>query len=684
MRYWATLIGLLLCQGLAFAQDVEATAIVAQILEEMSADGTLTEDFEDEAAELVALASDKIDLNTASYEQISKIFFLTEKQKETLISKRERFGPYRSDVELITLPYFSISDVERLLHFASVEKSIAEVAKPTTAQIGIVSRIERTYPTLRGFKAPNDTTHAPFWGDKYKKLLRINASLGEKLSGGLVAESDAGEPMFSHGISVTDFLSGYLLYRPRKKFVRKLIVGHYSAQFGQGLGLWTGFSADMSSFQASIMRSAMGLNGNMSASESGYLRGAAVAMGNERITIDLFFSLTDGDASLVALADSSATEYYASNIQTSGYHRTTSELSKRNNFQQMLAGGYLKRTWKNLNVGVGFNQWRGSMPIGNQGELYKLFYPTSQNIGNVHADYRLVCKSLMAYGEVDYQSVGAWAAMQGIDVDLGNGNMLTLAGRTFGKRYYSLYQNPFSIATRQGGESGVYIGLQLYPFSRISVNANVNVFHHSWLLYQRYAPTNGYKGRITIARTFSQNNIISLRFRIDDRDDASATNNRQIERMRRTSLKLVYRFKTISNISFRTEAEKIHFKQADQRSDGFWIAEEVSAHALSNCISAHVQLAHFDAQSYDSRIFATQPDVLYSMSMPSYIGRGVLGIASVCISPMSAVDIWLWCRHVKYFDRDVISSGNTQIDASHKTDVKLQARIKLRYWRAKN
>ncbi len=375
MRYWATLVILLLCKGLATAQDVEATDIVAQILEEMSADGTLTEDFEDEAAELVALSANKIDLNTASDEQISKIFFLTEKQKEILLSRRERFGPYRSEVELITLPYFSQTDVERLLHFATVKKSNAEPQKATTAQIGIVARVERTYPTMRGFRATTDTTNAPFLGDKYKKLLRINGSWGEQLQGGLVAESDAGEPMFSDGISTTDFLSGFLLYKPHKKFVRKIILGHYSAQFGQGLGMWTGFASDLSAMQASTMRSAMGLNGNMSASESDYLRGVAVAMGNARITADLFISLTDGDASLTTIADSISAEYFASSIQTNGYHRTTSELSKRNNFEQRLMGAYLKHTWKNLNVAIGFNQWHGSIPIGNKGELYKIYYP---------------------------------------------------------------------------------------------------------------------------------------------------------------------------------------------------------------------------------------------------------------------------------------------------------------------
>ncbi len=681
MKRWATLIILLLGYVAAYAQDESATDVVAHILEEMSENGTLTEDFESEAAELVAFASDKLDVNTVTTEQINKLFFLSEKQKEIIVQRREQYGPYRSESELVTLPYFSYADVERLLYFVSVGKSNAEPIRAYTAHLNIVLRGERTFPDMRGLQSKNDTIPAAFLGDRYKKLLRINAAVGEKLVGGLVAESDVGEPMFSHGVSTTDFLSGFLSYIPNKKFVRKVIIGHYSARFGQGLGMWTGFSPDMSAFQTSLMRSGTGLSGNMSASESGYLRGVAVAMGNSHISIDAFFSHTDGDASIIEMNDTLSSEYYASTIQTSGYHRTMSELSKRNNFQQMVGGAYLRYTNMNLSVSGGFNIWHGSMPIGNKGELYKLFYPTSQNICIGHIDYRYVFRKLTLYGEVAYQSTKAFAAMQGLDVDLGSGNSLTLAYRSFAKSYYALYQNPYSVSNQPGGESGVYMGVYLLPFVHTSVSANVNVFYNSWLRYQKMSPTNGYKGRITIAHNFSRNNTLSVRFRIDNRDDASSTNNKQIERVQRTSVKLSYNHRTNYRISFRTVAEKVKYKQDSERANGFWLSEDVAAKLFDNKLSVDLQLAHFDAQSYDSRIFATQPDVLYSMSMPTYIGRGALGIASVCWSPLPLIDVWLWGRYVKYYDRDIIGSGNNQIDASHKIDVKLQTRIKFRYWK---
>lgn len=684
MKRWATIIITLLCTTTINAQEGSATDIVTRILEEMTEDGTLTEDYENEAAELISIASDKIDLNTATTEQINKLFFLSEKQKEIIINHREKYGPYRNEVELITLPYFSISDVERILYFVSVGKSNEEKIKAHTAQLNIVARTERTYPKMRGFKAKNDTTPATFIGNEYKKLIRINGNIGKYINCGLVAESDAGEPTFSNGISTTDFLSGFISYNQHKKFVKKIIAGHYSARMGQGLGLWTGFSPDASSFQSSIMRSATGLSENMSASESGYMRGLAITLGNSKITSNIYFSHTDNDVSIINSIDTIDAETFATTIQTNGYHRTLSELTKRNNFQQIIFGAYLRYTKMNLNIGTGFNQWNGSMPIGNKGELYKLYYPTSKNIGTSHADYRYAYKAIMLYGEIAYQSVNAIAAMQGIDIDMGNGNSLTIAGRYFSKRYYTLYQNPFSISSSPGGEKGLYIGLLVTPFPYTSINANINTYKNSWLKYQKFAPTNGYKGRITITHNFSRNNVLSVRLRIDDRDEASNEYSKQIERGRRTSIKLQYNHIYNNCITFKTIAEKIKFNQKNEHSNGFWISEEIATKLIKEKFKFTIQLAHFDAENYDSRIYATQPEILYSMQMPSYIGKGVLQIAQIYYSPIKMIDIWFWCRHVKYFDKNTIGSGHNQIDSSDKTDIKLQTRIKLRYWKRRN
>ena len=675
------IFALLTVSTIAYTQDSYATAMVNQILEEMAADGTLTEEFEEEAANLIALAEEKINLNTCTYEQLACLFFLTDKQRENIIWNRERFGPYYSDIELITLPDFSLSDVQKLLTFAYVNEHDGSKLEPRTARLDILGRVQRSFPKAKGFKSKNDSIGSPYLGTPYKTLMRINGSIGKTIKGGLVAESDVGEPMFSHGISTFDFVSGFLSVKPQNKFLRKLIVGHYSAHFGQGLGLWTGFSVDMSSVQSSIAKFGDGINGTMSASESGYLRGGAMQFGNKKFTLDIFASHTDNDATTYVDIDSTL---YSTTIQTDGYHRTVSELAGRNNFQQILYGGYFRYTSHNWSVAAGFNQWNGSTTIGNSGEIYKLYYPTYQNLGTVHTDYRCYIKKCMIYGEVAFQTAETFAGMQAIDIDLGNGNSMTVGYRKFGRKYYNFYQRPFSRATHPGGETGTYISILLSPFAHTQVLANVNIYHNEWLQYQKPAPTSGYKARINLTYSFNDKNNFSLRYRNDNYEDSDLDNRVFIERTQRNSFKLVWTSQPIDNIRFKTTIENVHFRQDNRKSNGFWAGEEITLTSNENKASLSVLLAHFDTDDYYSRIYASQPDVLYSMSMPSYYGTGVLAIAKGKLTIARFVDLWLWSSYVKYYDRTTIGSSYNEIDSSHKIDTKLQIRFKLRYWKRRN
>lgn len=683
MKRWLTVIALCTAFVCATAQNNEdGTSYVNQLLEEMATDGVLTEDFTEDASELISLTEDKLDINTATLEQLRKLFFLSEQQIETIVSHRDRLGPYMSDVELLTLPSFRRKDVMRLLHFAEVIPTNKKVKRYSKAKLNIIARAQRTFPKMKGFIAKNDTTPAAFLGSEYKTLLRISGTIGEDWKGGIVAESDAGEPMFSHGITATDFLSGYASYTPRDKFIRKAILGHYSARYGQGLGLWTGFSADMSSVQSSIMRNGTGVSGNLSASESGYLRGAAIALGNTDWRFDLYGSHTDNDVSVVTLVDTTDERSYASTIQTDGYHRTASELAGRNNFQQMLFGGYVQRTMMRTNIGLGYNHWQGSMPLGNKGELYKLYYPSGKTLGTAHADYKLRQGQVALYGELAYQTTGAWAGMQGIDINL-NGGSLTIAYRNFSNKYYAINQNPFSKSGNPSGETGLYLGMVFTPLSHLEVLANVNVYRNRWLQYQKPAPTHGYKARATFNYNIDRRNTLSLKIRHDNYEDSDLDNRTQIEDTKRTGVKFTWATAPNASLKFKTTIEDVRYRQDNRKSDGFWASEDVTVKIHEDKASISFQLAHFDTDDYYSRIYATQPDVLYSMTMPSYSGRGVATIGNGHVELTDFLDMWLWGSYVRYYDRESIGSSYNTIDSRHKIDVKLQFRVKLNYRKAR-
>lgn len=657
---------------IAKAQDVPSNSIINQIVEEMAEDGTFTEDSEDEAAELENLAENRLDLNKATLDDLRHILTLTERQAQYIISYRNRYGEFRSESELLTLPGFRNDDVEKLLAFAFVDKSDNKDNRKKYFGINALGRIQRTFPKAKGYKAKNDSTAAAFLGSPNKYYLRILANYGNEWQGGFVAESDAGEPVFSHGISITDFVSGHVAYTPRNKFIKKIIAGHFSARYGQGLGLWNGFSADVSAIQSSIMRNGTGITPNMSASETDYLRGVAASMGTEKIRFDVFASHTDGDASTFIDED---TVLYATSISVTRYHRTKNELQKRNNMQQMLFGAYAMYTKQNLTIGAGSNYWHSSLAMSSKGEAYKKFYPSGKDVTTIHADYKYRHSIFSLYGEIAWQSSDAWAAMQAADFDL-QGVQFTIGIRKFGRRYYDIMQNPFSRASHPGGESGLYMALAASPFKNTEILANVNIFSNSWLLYQKPAPTSGYKARFKITHSIDRRNNIALVVRHDDGEDADMDDKTEIARTKRSSFKESWTTQLTPKLRLKTSAEEILYHRGSFRSKGFWISEEAKFEFNSHA-TVTAKLTHFDTDDYYSRAYTTQPDVLYAMTMPMLFGHGIAATAMTKLTINRHIAIWLWGSFMNYLDRDKISSGNTELNSSHKTEAKVQMRFKL-------
>lgn len=671
---------LLLCVAAPVgAQQSEAERIVYSMLEEMAQDGTLTEDVQEQAATLVDIVENPIDINTATRADLQKLFFLSDYKIDNLLRHREIVDQIVTPQELMLVDGISEIEAQRLSKFIVINP-VETASTSRSASANVVARWGRVFPDAKGFIPANDSTPAKYLGSPNKMLVRAQFNYGKEWQAGFVAESDAGEPMFSHGISTADFLSGHVSYTRNSGILRQAIVGHYMAQYGQGLGMWSGFAANMSSVQTSIGRRPSGLRPSMSASESGYLRGVAASLKVGGINIDVFGSHTDNDVSLITQNDT-AEQQLAQSIQTDGYHRTESELKGRNNFQSMLGGAYLSKPFRHIVVGAGYNMWHASVPLGNSGDMYKYFFPKDEKrIHTLHADYRLYLQPLVAYAEVAWQSLDAFALTQGIDVPLGNGNDFTLAYRRFGKRYYAINQSPYSRSSQPSGESGVYAALALTPFDKVSVLANVDVYKNEWLKYQKPFPSDGYKCRVNVTYALRRNAQLTARIRHDDYEQSASGNKTLRERYRNTSYKAQWSFEPSYALSLRSAVEYVHCRSGNNRaSNGALISQEVKYSAER--IQVALMLVHFDTDDYNSRVYAYRPDVLYSMSVPSYSNNGVSATLNMKATLCDGVNLWLWGNYLKYYDRDTVGSGYNEIDRPHRFEAKVQLQVKLRYYK---
>ena len=88
-------------------------------------------------------------------------------------------------------------------------------------------------------------------------------------------------------------------------------------------------------------------------------------------------------------------------------------------------------------------------------------------------------------------------------------------------------------------------------------------------------------------------------------------------------------------------------------------------------LSLYLRVAYFDTDSYDERLYAYENDVYYAFTVGSYYYQGLRAYLMLRYK-IQNLSIWLRVSRTHYLNKETISSGLTEIDKPHKTEVKVQ------------
>ncbi|HPR29316.1 MAG TPA: hypothetical protein PLI03_08215, partial [Chitinophagales bacterium] len=84
----------------------------------------------------------------------------------------------------------------------------------------------------------------------------------------------------------------------------------------------------------------------------------------------------------------------------------------------------------------------------------------------------------------------------------------------------------------------------------------------------------------------------------------------------------------------------------------------------------------FSTDTYNTRIYAYENDLLYAYSIANIYGEGQRVYAMVQYSPTGWLDTWIKYGQTVYTDRDTIGSGNEAIEGNRRSELRLQVRFK--------
>ena len=113
-------------------------------------------------------------------------------------------------------------------------------------------------------------------------------------------------------------------------------------------------------------------------------------------------------------------------------------------------------------------------------------------------------------------------------------------------------------------------------------------------------------------------------------------------------------------------------QEKDRSQQGFLTYFDARYKPFGKPVALSGRLQYFETDDYDSRIYAFETDVLYSFSIPSFIGKGYRYYINVNYDVSKKMTVWVRWAQTIYNNRNSIGSGLDKIDADRRSEGKLQ------------
>lgn len=674
-----------------FAQE-EKTEIIEKRIEYIG------ENLEDESIDFTALFDElgyyydhPINLNKANLDELSRLYLLNEVQINALLTHIADNGKLITIYELQAVPYFDLETIELILPFVKVSDrfdqlniSFKELMKQSKNEFYL--RYIRQIEKKEGYLPIEDSLLAEnpnqrYLGNADNYYFRYRFSYLNKISFGVTAQKDPGEQFFKgkqkYGF---DFYSIHGFYQGGK-IVRKIALGDYQLQLGQGLTFWSGYTFGKSSDVMNIKRNPLTIKPYTSQDEHQFMRGGAIQLGHKGWDFTAFGSYKNIDATQ-QFNDTLDNEFdFISSINTSGLHRTERENERRKVIGELNVGGNVRYKKRRFSVGISTVYTRYTQPLERNSQPYNQFDFRGNELLNIGIDYNWVFKNVNLFGEVTRSGSGAIGFVQGALVSAHPNLSFSALLRHFPRNFHTIYSQGFGDASRNQNETGIYLGAEAKITKKFKIASYVDLYWRPWMSYQADGPTSGHE--ILVQPTYKPNKKIELYFRFRQRSrernsrdtDGSIT---ELERIHQRNYRINFTYKVTESITLKSRIEYVTINRpSNTPEDGWLIYQDLNFKPKSFPLSFSLRYALFDTDSYDSRIYAYENEVLYVYSIPGYYYRGSRMYISARWRIVRGLDLWVRYGMWYYNNRDTFGSGLETTQGPIRSDIKIQLRYKF-------
>ena len=624
----------------SYLQIEQITDELENSLEQWDGEAALSEEF---VEELYEESPSLINLNDLSYKTAVRKLHFTDYQYYQLQLYIEEHGALVSIYELAAIDGFSDTDVKRLSELVVAQparqrqNSFRNFFRKSSCNLlvrhGQILERQAGYDTSRANHYPGSPGHDCFrfsFNSQDKVILKVS---GEK---------DAGEQFF-RGKQRTgfDFYAGSLCIQDIG-VLQRIVLGDFRPNFGQGLAMGSSLLSGRGGSIESARRFSTGFRAVAPTNEGDFLRGAAVTLGNSRLSGSLFAARRFGSRDNVYGADFSC-QRALFRIGMRAVAFSTSDTARASPGDRI----------------AGF------------------FLPTGFNVA---ADYHLIAKRHLLFGEAAVDSKGKVAILQAAKLNLSPTLKLLMLFRHYSRDFSAPLGKGFGATNRNSGETGLYCAADYIAGRNCELSLYADYYRLTAPSYRTDAPVAGLECGLSLQYRMGRDSQLLCKYtwRSRPQNGGEKSHLHTIVNRQRHKVRLQWSGALHPCLKLKSEIDWIFQHEDDTRKhyQGLLLFQDAAIDIAHIGLAVHARIAYFDTDRYDERLYAYENDLYYAFTVGSYYYKGIRGYLMLRYK-YKWVSLWLRLARTHYIDREKIGSGLNQIDAPHKTEIKAQILLSI-------
>lgn len=639
------------------AQEANEPASISEILQFMG-EQEREEAVNPELAEVLSFRLQQpININAVTAPDLQSLGFLTDFQIKSIVDYVQRHAPLRSKYELQFALGLDAQTLRWLYWFV--------IAQPVSDNLLLKKRfnhgsvLAKTSRLLTLPKAYADST-PKYRGDPHRLYAAARYSINNKWQLGLTAEKDAGEQLSG----VADFYSGYAQFDGKGRG-KRLVIGDFKAQFGQGLCVGSGFGSNMlRNSNLQLRRSDRGLMRFAPSDENYFWRGMGVTFALSRIDVSVWLSHHQIDASL---ENDSSSQF--NSLQTSGLHRTESELAGRHSVAYSAVGANASYNGESFRVGLNvISHHFGTVQVP-QSVPYKRFSFIGNQLHNASVYYFVPNRYFDIWGELAVDDSVHGAMLHGVSLIPTAGFSFSIIRRDYSVAYQSFMNNSIGQGSHPQNEHGTLCAIEFSPFQTIKIKAYYDMYSTPWLRYRTSAPSVGSEQMMSLFWNIPASTIsgfVQMKQKLWQQDGGET----KIATLQDFSSQQWRTQVSYSPLRWLSASNRFDVNRAKELTNlkGYMIWQDIGVKWRNISFDARFALFSTD---WSTRIYAVEDDLKRSFYSTLYYGEGNRWYAIVTWQS-SGKDLTLQFKYsqTQLPDSKSIGSGNDAINGDVKQEYK--------------